>query len=79
MNRSTFDKIMDLLGSGGVAVSILAVANPAIGIPAWLAITGTVLGMVTGRAASKGFPIYSSLAPGKKDDRGQVADTEAPK
>jgi hypothetical protein len=79
MNGSTFDKVMDLLGAGGAAVSIIALSNPASGIPAWLAIAATVLAQVTGRAASKGIPLLSSFAPAKKDARGQVADPEDPR
>ena len=77
--NNKFDKLMDLLGSAGAAVSVIALANPASGVPAWLAITGTVIAMATGRAASKGIPIYSSLVPGKKDSRGQTEDSEDPK
>jgi len=76
---NALDKILDLVGSAGAAVSVIALANPASGIPVWLAIAGTVIAMATGRAASKGVPLYSSFKPGQKDARGQVADAEEPK
>lgn len=79
MEKSTFDKIMDLLGASGAAISVLAMSAPTLGLPAWLVATGTVIAWATGRAAGKGIPIISSFAPAKKDARGQVADVEEPK
>jgi hypothetical protein len=73
-----FDKIMDLLGSGGAAVAVIGAASPGA-IPAWLMIAGTAIAMVTGRAANKGIPIYSSMKNVGKDARGQIADAEQPK
>lgn len=64
MTKTTFDRILDLLGSAGAGVALLAASAPTLGIPAWLAAAGAVVAYVAGKSATPGVPFLAKAPPG---------------
>lgn len=73
--NKTLDRILDGLG----AAAVMAPALLPAGLPWYVYCGVTLLGVVFGRAASKGVPVYSSMTSPFKDKRGQMIDPEDPK
>lgn len=73
--NKTLDRILDGLGAAAVMAPMLLPA----GLP-WYVYSGvTLLGVVFGRAANKGLPVYSSITSPFKGKSGQMVDPEDPR